>query len=135
MNMDESLIEIVEECSAGSEAGRLRFPDVVHRLMAAEVEQYHADLLRSEKTYYMPDGSSHRTTAEPVGAPIAAAFITAGVGQAVRAAQAAEIDYREFCRRIAHAGCTSYIVSLAGRRVVYLGRTGESHVEHFPQQA
>jgi hypothetical protein len=30
------------------------------------------------------------------------------------------------------AGCVAYMVSLPGRRVVYYGRTGASHVEHFP---
>ena len=29
------------------------------KLMEAGVEWYHADLLRSEKTYYLPDGESH----------------------------------------------------------------------------
>jgi uncharacterized protein YbcV (DUF1398 family) len=32
----------------------------------------------------------------------------------------------------ADAGCVSYFVSLAGRRAVYYGRTGDEHVEWFP---
>jgi hypothetical protein len=31
------------------------------------------------------------------------------------------------------AGCAGYIVSFLGRRVVYFGRTAETHVEHFPK--
>jgi len=31
------------------------------------------------------------------------------------------------------AGCTGYLVSFPGQRAVYFGRTGETHVEHFPQ--
>lgn len=29
-------------------------------------------------------------------------------------------------------GCVGYHVSLAGRRAVYYGRSGETHVEQFP---
>jgi uncharacterized protein YbcV (DUF1398 family) len=54
------------------------------------------------------------------------------VEQAVRATQRGEIRYREFCRRIAAAGCVGYFVSLAGRRAVYYGRTIDTYVERFP---
>lgn len=30
------------------------------------------------------------------------------------------------------AGCAGYIVSFIGRRVLHLGRTAETHIEHFP---
>lgn len=33
------------------------------------------------------------------------------------------------------AGCAGYLVSLPGRRVVYYGRTGETHVELIPAAA
>jgi uncharacterized protein YbcV (DUF1398 family) len=46
--------------------------------------------------------------------------------------QAQKIKYREFCVRIADAGCVGYLVSLVGRRAVYYGRSGESYVEPFP---
>jgi len=65
----------------------------------------------------------------------ARAFSAAGVDAAVRAIQAQKIQYREFCERIAAAGCVGYTVSLTGRRAVYYGRTGESHVEMFPGTA
>jgi len=53
---------------------------------------------------------------------------------AIRAVQSGAIDYKEFCRRIAEAGCIFYLVSLTGRRAVYYGRSGEAHVDLFPQQ-
>jgi uncharacterized protein YbcV (DUF1398 family) len=58
-------------------------------------------------------------------------FSAEGVEKAVRANQRQEIAYREFCRLIAGAGCVGYFVSLAGRRAVYYGRTGDEHVEWF----
>ena len=31
-----------------------------------------------------------------------------------------------------NAGCAGYFVSIPGKRVVYYGRTGETHVEIIP---
>ena len=54
---------------------------------------------------------------------------------AIRAVQGGRLDYKGFCERILAAGCVGYHVSLAGRRCVYYGRTGETHVEMFPGAA
>jgi uncharacterized protein YbcV (DUF1398 family) len=40
--------------------------------------------------------------------------------------------YKGFCAKVAGAGCAGYMVSLLGRRVLYYGRTGETHTEYFP---
>jgi len=131
--MHADIIAVLEECTSGSDQERLTFPEVVGKLMAAGIERYHADLQRSEKIYYLPDGTSHLTPAHVVDESAAIAFDASGVDAAVRAIQAGQIRYIEFCRRILRAGCVAYIVSLAGRRAVYYGRTGEIHVELFPQ--
>jgi len=124
--------DVLHECSEASDAERLSFPQVVGRLMAAGVERYRADLLRHEKTYYMPDGRSHVVSNAVIAATPAMDFSAAGVDSAVRDIQAGRIAYREFCRRVMAAGCVDYIVSISGRRAVYFGRSGESHVEMFP---
>ena len=124
--------EVVRECTVGSDEERVTFPEVVGKLMEAGVERYHADLIRAEKTYYMPDGDSETVAAAAVATRPASAFSAAGVDAAVRAIQAEAITYKEFCEQIATAGCVGYFVSLPGRRAVYYGRTGENHVEHFP---
>src|ERR1700733_15027775 len=108
--MQAEIVRVMEECTAASDQERIDFPGVVGKLMQAGVERYHADLLRAEKIYYLPSGESHRP---------AAAFSADGVAAAVKAIQQQQIQYREFCRRIAQAGCVAYIVSLAGRRAVY----------------
>lgn len=123
------------ECTAASDAELMTFPEVVGRLAQAGVERYHADLVRAEKTYYLPDGASRVVPAKPAAAAPATAFSAAGVEAAVRAIQAQRIGYGEFCAQIAAAGCVGYTVSLAGRRAVYQGRTGETHVEPFPGAA
>lgn len=130
--MREDVIKVVQECTDGSDQERVTFPDVVAKLAGAGVERYHADLLRAEKIYYLPSGESQRVQAAPIAAVPPAAFTADGVAAAVRAIQQQQIKYREFCERIAEAGCVGYFVSLAGRRAVYYGRTGDSYVEPFP---
>lgn len=130
--MDSQVKGLVEACTRNSDEERVTFGEVVGQLLAAGVERYHADLLRAEKIYYMPDGESHCVANHALAVAPAAAFSPDGVDAAVRAIQQGRIRYRGFCARIAAAGCVGYIVSLAGRRAVYYGRTGESHVEPFP---
>jgi uncharacterized protein YbcV (DUF1398 family) len=133
--MQEHVTRIMQECTDASDQERISFPEVVAKLTQAGVERYHADLLRAERIYYLPSGESQRLPAVKVEARPAATFTADGVAAAVRAIQQQKIRYREFCERIAQAGCVGYIVSLAGRRAVYYGRTGESYVEPFPSAA
>jgi len=129
--MNQHVREVVREMTKASDEQRVTFPEVVKALMEAGVERYHADLVCSNKTYYLPDDSFEVVACHAVGAP-ARAFSAAGVEAAVRAIQAQTIQYREFCERIAAAGCVGYFVTLAGRCAIYYGRSGESHVERFP---
>lgn len=129
--MDTNAKNIVHEMTRASNEERITFPEVVKALMEVGVERYHADLIIGNKTYYMPDGSfevvpSHKTR------PAAETFSAESVQSALRAIQRKETGYREFCERIAAAGCVGYFVSLAGWRAVYYGRTIDTYVEWFP---
>jgi uncharacterized protein YbcV (DUF1398 family) len=123
---------VVEQCTIGSDNDSLTFPQVVAKLAAAGVEGYYADLRRSLKTYYLPGGECIDVGAARVRMPIAEAFDATRVEAAVRQSQAGTHTDEAFCEKIAAAGCAGYLVSLPGRRVVYFGRTAETHVEHFP---
>lgn len=129
--MDENAKAIAREMTLASDEERIAFPDVVTQLAKGGIERYFADLIASTKTYYDPDGAMEVTPCHAVPAP-SAAFSAEAVNAAVRASQAGAIKYRAFCERIAEAGCVGYLVSLAGRRAVYYGRTGDSHTEWFP---
>ena len=129
--MNARMKDVVREMSEASDQERITFPDVVKALTEVGIERYHADLLAGRKTYYLPAGDFEDVEVHKVvGA--ARAFSAGGVEKAVRAIQRQAIAYREFCRQIADAGCVGYFVSLAGRRAVYYGRTGDEHVEWFP---
>ena len=129
--MDAHVKDVVREMSKASDEERITFPEVVKALMEAGIERYHADLVAARKTYYLPSGDLEETPVDKVGGA-ATKFSAEGVERAVRAIQSRKIAYREFCRQIADAGCVGYIVSLAGRRAIYYGRTGDEHVEWFP---
>lgn len=132
--MDTQRIAIAKECLDGAETDRMTFPQSVARLTGAGFDGYLVDLRRASRTYYLPDGDAldfqtHRTTVA-----IPAIFDTGKIKSAIHEAQtlAPGYTYRDFCAKVAAAGCAGYMVSFPGRRVVYFGRTGEIHVEHFP---
>lgn len=64
---------------------------------------------------------------------IDAAIVLDAIREAQRGGPA--YSYVGFCAKVARAGCVGCLVSFPGRRVVYMGRTGELHTEHFPGQA
>jgi uncharacterized protein YbcV (DUF1398 family) len=132
--MDANVRAIVVECSKASEENRMSFPEVVMALTQADVESYFADFRRATKTYYLPTGEAIEVPAEKLGAQPAEQFYAPGVEAAIREAQSNGPDYtyKGFCEKALAAGCVGYIVSLAGRRAVYFGRTAEMHVELFP---
>jgi uncharacterized protein YbcV (DUF1398 family) len=124
--------EVMIEATHTSDEERVTFPEVVKNLMQADVERYHADLLRGQRTYYLPNGESEVVDGHTVRVAPAREFSAGGVDAAVRAIQAGKIQYRTFCTRIAQAGCVGYMVFLTGQRAVYYGREGDSHIEWFP---
>ncbi len=52
--MDAQVKTLIEECSIGSEEGRLKFPQVVTKLMEVGVERYSVDFMRHEKFSICP---------------------------------------------------------------------------------
>ncbi len=132
--MDTSITAIIQDCHLASKEDRLDFPQILAALHQAGIEGYLVDYRRSTKTYYLPDGENLELPSPVVEATISEHFNAATVEQAVREAQtkAAGYTYKGFCTKVMQAGCAGYIVSILGRRVVYFGRTAETHVEHFP---
>lgn len=126
--------DVAREALAGAESGTMSFPEIVRSLIEAGCDGYAVDFRRAAHTYYGPAGETvelkaHRTTT-PVAEPFDAALIRAAIREAQ--AGAPGYTYRGFCDTMAKAGCAGYLVSFPGRRVLYYGRTGEAHTEHFP---
>jgi uncharacterized protein YbcV (DUF1398 family) len=127
--------EVAQRCLDGAYANTMSFPAIVKALMEAGFEGYDVDYRRGTATYLRPDGQSVALALPGAHGAVEPAFRAEGVEAAVREAQrgGAGYTYAGFCAAVMAAGCAGYMVSFLGRRVVYFGRTAETHVEHFPQ--
>ena len=133
--MDAERISIAQTCLHAAHTGRLSFPEIVRKLIAAGFEGYAVDYRRNTQAFYLPDGDSIILDMPPSCGSVAPEFDANTVELLVRWAQAnpADYSYVAFCEKVKVAGCAGYLVSFLGRRVVYFGRTAETHVEHFPK--
>lgn len=101
--------------------------------MEAGFDSYAVDFRCATRTHYMPDGRAitlQTATTEPVAERFDADAIRVAIGEAQ--AMVPGYTYEGFCAKVACAGCAGYAVSLLGKRVLYYGRTGETHTEYFP---
>lgn len=133
--MDAQRTTIARRCLDAAHGGTMTFPGIVGTLIAAGFEGYAVDYRRGSTTYFLPDGDSIMLENHPSEGAVAAAFDAAGVAAQVKWAQANPpgYSYAAFCTNVKAFGCAGYIVSFLGRRVLYFGRTAETHVEHFPR--
>jgi len=132
--MNDHQVSVAKACIHGAEENTMTFPQVIGQLADAGFEGYAIDFRRAIATYYLPTGESVELATHKTGVPVAAAFDAAQIQAAIKDAQtlAAGYTYKGFCKKVAAAGCAGYIVSFSGRRALYIGRTAEAHVEHFP---
>lgn len=126
--------EVARSCLEGAESGAMTFPQIVGRLIEAGFDGYAVDLRRATASYYLPDGEAVELEAPRTTAPVSERFDAAIVREAISEAQALApgYTYKGFCAKVARAGCAGYLVSFPGKRVLYYGRTGETHTEYFP---
>lgn len=126
--------QLIHDTARQTLAGTISFPDVVGNLLRAGVEFYHVDYLARKKSYYAADGlAGVMTPIDFEGLPeVAADFDGAAVKAAILDSQRHGQPYREFTRRVMAAGVQGYFAFLRGKRVTYLGRQGDQHIEWFP---
>lgn len=132
--MDAARTAIARDCLAAAYDRRMDFPAIVATLIDAGFEGYSVDYRSGTSTYYLADGGHVTLANHPSPGPIALRFDPAGIAAQVGRAQAggADYSYAAFCTNVKASGCAGYLVSFPGCRVVYVGRTAETHVEHFP---
>jgi uncharacterized protein YbcV (DUF1398 family) len=133
--MNEASKAIAQQCMDAVYGGTMNFPEIVGMLINNGFESYHVDYLRGTATYYLPDGDNIELTTPPHDDHVAEAFDVAVIQSAIKEAQqqVEGYTYKDFCNKVMAAGCAGYIVSFLGKRVLYFGRTAETHVEYFPQ--
>ena len=113
--------------------GSLPFPEIVGKLIAQGVEYYHVDYASMTFTFYSPSGTAIIAPLAFEGLPpISEDWDAAALKAAILDSQQNGQKYRQFCARAMSAGVQGYFAFLRGKRVTYLGRGGDHHVEWFP---
>ncbi len=128
--------QVIEECTTGSHSGVMTFPEVVGKLAGIGCESYTVDVLSQKQTLYGADGAVHEISLPLLGdwsVPIE--FNQPAVKDALVKIQTKQSVYMEFMRQIVDAGVAKYEVFIQGRKVIYLGRNGDFHIENFPTAA
>jgi uncharacterized protein YbcV (DUF1398 family) len=127
--------KIAQECLDAAYDKTASFPEIIGKLMEAGFEGYLVDYRRHTTSYYLADGDTVVLENRPSQDMVAIAFDQTAVSAQIRWAQAnpPEYSYTAFCKNVKASGCAGYLVSFPGKRVLYFGRTAETHVEHFPQ--
>jgi len=128
---------LAQKCLDAAEGDTMTFPQIISALTEGGFEGYAVDLRRSVAVYYLLTGSSVELPMHDVGGEVKEVFDAGALQSAVREAQqlVAGYTYKGFCAKAKAAGCAGYMVSFSGRRVVYFGRTAETHLEVFPSAA
>lgn len=126
--------KLIQETATRTLAGAITFPEVVDALLRAGVEYYHVDYVARQKKFYGSGGAALVTTPIDLEAlpDVAADFDAEAVKAAILASQRDGQGWRDFSRRAMVAGVQGYYAFLRGKRVTYLGRQGDQHVEWFP---
>ncbi|HTI71273.1 MAG TPA: DUF1398 domain-containing protein [Candidatus Limnocylindria bacterium] len=127
-----AIVEIARKTLAGT----ISFPEVVGQLLAAGVEYYHVNYVGLRTTFY---GRGGEIAVTPINyaelPPVAADFSVEDVRANILDSQRNGQNYRDFTVRAMEAGVQGYFAFLRGKRVTYLGRQGDLHVEWFPGAA
>ncbi|MEJ2794550.1 DUF1398 family protein [Iodobacter sp. LRB] len=124
---------IIRELARLTLSGGVPFPEIVGRLIAEGVEYYHVDYVRLQFAFYGIDGGVVVAPLTIEGLPEVASELD---GPQLRAAildsQQNNQPFSRFSVRAMEAGVQAYYAFLRGKRVSYLGRNGDCHVEWFP---
>lgn len=133
--MDAQQKTIAQKCLDGAYDNTLSFPESVKTLMEAGFEGYLVDYRLNTRLCYLPSGETLLLTNPGDHGTVGARFNQPEIAAAIKWAQLNPPDYSYigFNRIVTANGCAGYFVSIVGRRVLYFGRTAETHVEHFPQ--
>lgn len=123
-------IDVIKDCNRLGAEGKITFAEVVSRFLEAGIERYQVDFVLGSNTYYTVNGETHIEPSHKH--PVSAKFEAEKIADAVKQSQQGKITYPRFIDLITKAGCSNYTAYLTGKRVIYSGRQGDSHIELFP---
>lgn len=124
--------DVVRKMAEATLKGDMPFPEIVGNLIAEGVEYYHVDYVARLFSFYSASGSVVVAPLVFEGLPeVAGNFNVVALRAAILDSQQNGQKFRQFCDRAMRSGVQSYFAFLRGKRVLYVGRQGDQHVEWF----
>ena len=133
--MNAEQIAIAHDCHEGAETDRMTFPQSVAKLMQKRASTVILSICAARRERFICLTAKVSIFQQQRRCKMSRrVLMSESIKAAIREAQALVpgYTYHGFCAKVAAAGCAGYLVSFPGRRVLYFGRTGETHVEYFP---
>jgi uncharacterized protein YbcV (DUF1398 family) len=133
--MNAQQTAIAQNCLTSAAEGAMSFPEIVSALVEQDFDGYIVDYRRNTTTYFLTEGAALvLDNPHPADARVAERFDETGLVAQIKWAQsnAADYSYAAFSDNVRRCGCAGYVVSFPGKRVLYFGRTAETHVEYMP---
>lgn len=128
--MDTNLIKQVHKKFTNN---TLSFPDGIMQLIQAGVQFQYIDLIQLVTISYSVNNDyliDNMVFDEKIY--VESNFDIDIIQKAIRLSQEENLPFIEFCKMAAQAGCIGYHIFIYGKKVVYYGREGQSHIEFFP---
>ncbi|MBP6900619.1 MAG: DUF1398 family protein [Burkholderiaceae bacterium] len=124
---------IISRLGQATVTGEIPFPEIVGRLIAEGVEYYHVDYACLQMQLYGIEGGVVRVpllldALQPIAPQLDKVALRAAIVDSQQNGQ----KFKDFSRRAVQAGVAGYFAFLGGKRVTYLGRQGDQHIEWFP---
>jgi uncharacterized protein YbcV (DUF1398 family) len=117
----------IQQLATATLEGSMPFAEIVGRLIARGVEYYLVDYRTRQFTSYGVVGGVVVAPLPFEALPeIGVNFELSSLKTAIQDSQSRGQKFRDFSARAMSAGVQSYCVFLRGRRVLYLGRQGQS---------
>jgi uncharacterized protein YbcV (DUF1398 family) len=132
MTIEQAARAAIEQRSKDSLSAARPFPEIVAGLSQAGVGSYFADYRSGRTVYFTRSGGALDMPLPTAGRPVADAFDAGALQAAIRGAQRGEVQYPRFLALSMAAGCVGYHTWIDGGHVLYLGPSGETHMERFP---
>lgn len=128
--------ENIQQLAAATLEGSMPFPEIVGRLIEEGVEYYLVDYRALRFTFYGVSGGVVVAPLQFERLPeVNSNFDLSSLRAAIHDSQSHGQKFRDFCSRAMAAGVQGYYAFLRGKRVLYMGRQGDQHVEWFPGAA
>jgi len=125
--------DVIRKMAGVTLSGSMPFTEIVGNLIKEGVEYYHVDYVSLSFSFYSANGGVVVTPLAFEDLPeVSADFNAAELRAAILDSQQNGQKFRQFCIRATRAGVQSYFAFLRGKRVLYIGRQGDQHVEWFP---